>query len=253
MHGISQTLTTLRWGHPAAPRLGTGEACPAIHCLFDPERLIPLRHALGARKRANLELKHAPADSKVDDRNVLGLARARGEDCAPMDSARGFYRSHGLTPISRQILGHSWLEMFFKGIAAGFLIAAMVWVIPGAETAQFYVIVLMTYLISAGNFMHIVAGSVETFLLLLHGLPDDAHRVHFAGAGRQHRRRHGAVRADCLCAGHEGNLRRSSWLLPQVYHPAAPLFSGLEKANVKAARGTILKRHRSTLQVFGTR
>ena len=28
----------------------------------------------------------------MDDRNVLGLARARGDDRAPMDSARGFYR-----------------------------------------------------------------------------------------------------------------------------------------------------------------
>ena len=76
---------------------------------------------------------------------------------------------NGMVDISRQILGHSWLEMFFKGIAAGFLIAALVWLIPGAESAQFYVIVLMTYLISAGNFMHIVAGSVEAFLLLLNG------------------------------------------------------------------------------------
>jgi formate-nitrite transporter family protein len=76
---------------------------------------------------------------------------------------------NGMVDISRQILGHSWLEMFFKGIAAGFLIAALVWLTPGAESAQFYVIVLMTYLISAGNFMHIVAGSVEAFLLLLNG------------------------------------------------------------------------------------
>ena len=76
---------------------------------------------------------------------------------------------NGMVDISRQILGHSWFEMFFKGIAAGFLIAALVWLIPGAESAQFYVIVLMTYLISAGNFMHIVAGSVEAFLLLLNG------------------------------------------------------------------------------------
>jgi formate/nitrite transporter FocA (FNT family) len=75
----------------------------------------------------------------------------------------------GMVDISRQILGYSWLEMFFKGIAAGFLIAALVWLIPSAESAQFYVIVLMTYLISAGNFMHIVAGSVEAFLLLLNG------------------------------------------------------------------------------------
>jgi formate-nitrite transporter family protein len=76
---------------------------------------------------------------------------------------------HGMLDISRQILGHSWPEMFFKGVAAGFLIAALVWLIPGAESAQFYVIVLMTYLISVGNFAHIVAGSFEAFLLVLNG------------------------------------------------------------------------------------
>jgi formate-nitrite transporter family protein len=75
----------------------------------------------------------------------------------------------GMLDISRQILHHSLPEMFFRGIAAGFLIAAMVWLIPSAETAQFYVIVLMTYLISAGSFMHIVAGSVEAFLLVANG------------------------------------------------------------------------------------
>jgi formate/nitrite transporter FocA (FNT family) len=45
----------------------------------------------------------------------------------------------------------------------------MVWLIPSAEAAQFYVIVLMTYLISIGGFAHIVAGSVEAFLLVLAG------------------------------------------------------------------------------------
>ncbi|MGA2893532.1 MAG: formate/nitrite transporter family protein [Xanthobacteraceae bacterium] len=75
----------------------------------------------------------------------------------------------GMLDISRHILGHGWLDLFFRAIAAGYLIAAMVWLIPSAETAQFYVIVLMTYLISAGSFMHIVAGSVEAFLLVLTG------------------------------------------------------------------------------------
>lgn len=71
--------------------------------------------------------------------------------------------------ISRHLLGHGFVETFFRAVAAGFLIAAMVWLIPGAETAQFYVIVLMTYLISAGSFMHIIAGSAEAFLLVLNG------------------------------------------------------------------------------------
>jgi formate/nitrite transporter FocA (FNT family) len=71
--------------------------------------------------------------------------------------------------ISSHLLGHGFAETFFRAVAAGFLIAAMVWLIPGAETAQFYVIVLMTYLIAAGGFSHIVAGSVEAFLLVING------------------------------------------------------------------------------------
>lgn len=75
----------------------------------------------------------------------------------------------GMLGISQQILHHGWIEMVFKGVAAGFLIAAMVWLLPGAENAQFHVVVVMTYVIAAGGFMHIVAGSVEAFLLALHG------------------------------------------------------------------------------------
>ncbi|MBV8573868.1 MAG: formate/nitrite transporter family protein [Acetobacteraceae bacterium] len=71
--------------------------------------------------------------------------------------------------VSGHLLDHSWLEMAFRGVAAGFLIAAMVWLIPSAESAQFHVITLMTYLVAAGGFMHIVAGSVEAFMLVLNG------------------------------------------------------------------------------------
>jgi formate/nitrite transporter FocA (FNT family) len=75
----------------------------------------------------------------------------------------------GMLEISRHIMGHNWIDMVFKGVSAGFLIAAMVWIIPGANTAQFYIVMLMTYLIAAGEFMHIVAGSVEAFLLVVNG------------------------------------------------------------------------------------
>lgn len=71
--------------------------------------------------------------------------------------------------ISGQILNHSWLEMLFRAIASGFLIATMVWLIPSAEAAQFHVIVVITSLIAAAGFMHIVAGSVEASFLVLNG------------------------------------------------------------------------------------
>jgi formate-nitrite transporter family protein len=71
--------------------------------------------------------------------------------------------------VSGHLTNHTWFEMVFRGVSAGFLVAAMVWLLPGAEGAQFPVITLMTYLIAAGGFMHIVAGSVEAFLLVLNG------------------------------------------------------------------------------------
>jgi formate-nitrite transporter family protein len=76
---------------------------------------------------------------------------------------------HGMVQVSRPLLALSWPEMFFRAIGAGFLIAAMVWLIPSAESAQFQVIALMTWLISIGGFTHIIAGSMEAYLLVLSG------------------------------------------------------------------------------------
>jgi formate/nitrite transporter FocA (FNT family) len=59
--------------------------------------------------------------------------------------------------------------MAFRGISSGFLIAAMVWMMPSAETAKFAVVALMTWLIAVGGFTHIVAGSMEANLLVLSG------------------------------------------------------------------------------------
>ena len=71
--------------------------------------------------------------------------------------------------ISAEAMQHGWLEMAFRAITAGFLMAAMVWLIPAAGTAQFYVIVLITYLIGVGDFPHIVAGSVGSFMRAVNG------------------------------------------------------------------------------------
>src|SRR5215470_7907780 len=75
----------------------------------------------------------------------------------------------GMVTVSRDLLAFGWWEMVFRAIAAGFLMAAMVWLMPGAERAQFHVITLMTWLIAVGGFTHIVAGSMEAYLLVLAG------------------------------------------------------------------------------------
>jgi formate-nitrite transporter family protein len=71
--------------------------------------------------------------------------------------------------ISRTLLPVGWWDMAFRGVTSGFLIAAMVWMIPAAESAKFWVITLITWLIAVGGFTHIVAGSMEANLLVLSG------------------------------------------------------------------------------------
>jgi formate/nitrite transporter FocA (FNT family) len=71
--------------------------------------------------------------------------------------------------ISRESIAHPPVDIFFRAIAAGFLIAAMVWLLPSANATQFHVIILMTYLIVIGGFAHVVAGSFEGFMLVANG------------------------------------------------------------------------------------
>jgi formate/nitrite transporter FocA (FNT family) len=70
--------------------------------------------------------------------------------------------------ISLESISHTQLEIFVRAIVGGFLIAAMVWLLPSANSTQFHVIVLMTYLIAIGGFAHVV-GSFEGFMLLANG------------------------------------------------------------------------------------
>jgi formate/nitrite transporter FocA (FNT family) len=76
---------------------------------------------------------------------------------------------HHMLQIGRSLLELSWADMFFRSITSGFLIAAMVWLMPGAERAQFAVITMITYVISLGHFPHIIAGSIEAFMLAING------------------------------------------------------------------------------------
>jgi formate/nitrite transporter FocA (FNT family) len=75
----------------------------------------------------------------------------------------------GMMSISRLLVAVGWWDMLFRGITSGFLMAALVWMIPSAEALKFHVIVVITWLIAVGGFTHIVAGSFEAWLLVLSG------------------------------------------------------------------------------------
>jgi formate/nitrite transporter FocA (FNT family) len=57
-----------------------------------------------------------------------------------------------------------------RGVFAGWLIALMVWLLPFAETARVWVIIILTYIVGLAGFSHVIAGSVEVFFLSWMGL-----------------------------------------------------------------------------------
>ncbi|MFD1009539.1 MULTISPECIES: formate/nitrite transporter family protein [Oceanisphaera] len=71
--------------------------------------------------------------------------------------------------ISHHVAELTPAETFLRGIPSGFFIAALVWMLPSAKGAEVLVIVMFTWLIAAGGFTHVVAGSNEIFVLVLNG------------------------------------------------------------------------------------
>ncbi len=67
--------------------------------------------------------------------------------------------------IGREAMDPQWDTILLRGIFAGWLIALMVWLLPFAESARVWVIIIITYLVGLGHFSHIIAGAVEVFTL----------------------------------------------------------------------------------------
>jgi formate/nitrite transporter FocA (FNT family) len=71
-----------------------------------------------------------------------------------------------LKEIALGHLGASFGIALVRAIFAGWLLALMVWLLPGAESARVGIIIIVTYLIGIGGFNHIIAGSTIWFYLV---------------------------------------------------------------------------------------
>ena len=74
-----------------------------------------------------------------------------------------------MVELSHHAVSLSVGESFMRAIPAGILIAAIVWIMPQVEGAAFFVILTFTWLIAAGDFTHVIAGSVEMAFLMVRG------------------------------------------------------------------------------------
>jgi formate/nitrite transporter FocA (FNT family) len=71
--------------------------------------------------------------------------------------------------LGHKALEHDFVTTLVRGIFAGWLIALMVWLLPLAETARVWVIIILTYFVALAHLSHVIAGSVETFTVAAMG------------------------------------------------------------------------------------
>jgi len=85
--------------------------------------------------------------------------------------------SNAFAPEVRKVfaqIGQTAMEPNFgtlvvRGIGAGWLIALMVWLLPFAESARIWVIIILAYVVGLADLPHVIAGSVETLYLVCTG------------------------------------------------------------------------------------
>jgi formate/nitrite transporter FocA (FNT family) len=68
--------------------------------------------------------------------------------------------------ISKPVMEGSFAVTFTKAVFAGWLIALMAWLLPAADASRPLIIIIITYVVGLGGFVHIVAGSVDAFYLV---------------------------------------------------------------------------------------
>ncbi|GFM27368.1 formate/nitrite transporter family protein [Novosphingobium sp. PY1] len=71
--------------------------------------------------------------------------------------------------VSRHAAESRGMEALLNGVPAGFFVAGIVWMLPSSKGFEIIVVGLFAWLIAAGGFTHVIAGSTEMFMLALHG------------------------------------------------------------------------------------
>ncbi len=73
------------------------------------------------------------------------------------------------TEIGLKSLSSGFWVVLWRGVFAGWLIALMVWLLPAAEMARIWIIIILTFLVGLGELSHVVAGSTEALYAVTTG------------------------------------------------------------------------------------
>lgn len=99
--------------------------------------------------------------------NIVGTLLFAGAAMIP-----GLFRPetlHAFADLGTKAVEPGFMVVLVKAVLAGWLIALMVWLMPAAASARFFIIVAVTWLIGAAHFSHVIAGSAETAFAAMQG------------------------------------------------------------------------------------
>lgn len=77
-----------------------------------------------------------------------------------------------LADLAVKAIGPGFGDTLLRAIFAGWLIALMVWLLPSARDARFWVVLFLTWVVALGRFSHIIAGSSEAAYAVMIGRAD---------------------------------------------------------------------------------
>lgn len=91
---------------------------------------------------------------------IFATALAFGHPLPPETSA-------SLASLAHESIAHPFWNTLLRAIFAGWLIALMVWLLPSANEARFFVILALTWVVALAKLSHIIAGSSEAAYAVL--------------------------------------------------------------------------------------
>jgi formate-nitrite transporter family protein len=74
-----------------------------------------------------------------------------------------------LARIGHEAMTYGFSSTLARGVFAGFLIATMIWLLPGAGPSRLWIVIILAYVVGIGGFAHIIAGSTECFYVVFTG------------------------------------------------------------------------------------